>query len=190
VGKRDLQQCADSAIRLHAEYLWYREQAHEAAYHFTSGDRSSWTDWRRGERFVIAGSKVGRIRGAPRANSHRAYRGWLTHLFRYAGTRSLARDSDAVGARPFAAGDFFVQPGGPGHAVMIVDVAEHSDGRRAALIGQGFMPAEDFHILESRGRATVDGVWFLLPAGMGHVSTPSWTPFSRRQARRFYMPSL
>ena len=91
VGKRDLQQCADSAIRLHAEYLWHRGLAAKAAYHFTSGDRSGWAEWRRGERFLIAGSKVKRVNGARRKNDHPTYRGWLTHLFRYAGTRSLAR---------------------------------------------------------------------------------------------------
>jgi len=188
VGKRDLQQCADSAIRLHAEYLWHRGLAAKAAYHFTSGDRSDWADWQRGERFKIAGSKVKRVRGARRQNDHRTYRGWLTHLFRYAGTRSLARDSDAVGSRPFRAGDFFVQPGGPGHAVMILDVAEDANGRQAALIGQGFMPAEDFHVVGADGAHTLGQVWFVLPPGAGRVNTPSWRPFRRNEARRFRTP--
>ena len=190
VGTRDLQQCADSAIRLHAEYVWHRGLADRAAYHFTSGDLSAWRDWQLGERFKISGSKVKRPRGARRADDHRTYRGWLTHLFRYAGTRSLARDSDPVGTRPFMAGDFFVQPGGPGHAVVILDVAEHADGRQAALIGQGYIPAEDFHVLGTRGGHVMDSVWFHLPPGRGGVMTPSWPrPFARREARRFRTPS-
>ncbi|MCA9541868.1 MAG: hypothetical protein KC620_23385, partial [Myxococcales bacterium] len=46
VGDRDVQQCADSVLRLHAEYVWHRGRADGAAYHFTSGDRSSWKGWR------------------------------------------------------------------------------------------------------------------------------------------------
>lgn len=190
VGTRDLQQCADTAIRLHAEYLWHRGEAHKAAYHFTSGDRSSWRDWRRGERFKVQGSKVTRVRGAGRANTHRNYRTWLTHTFRYAGTASLRHDARRLGDRPWAAGDVLVHPGGPGHAVMLLDVARHPDGRRAALIGQGFMPAEDLHVLEFDSPRVLDGVWFLLPdKAHDAVLTPSWPQaFGRAQAIRFRMP--
>lgn len=188
VGTRDLQQCADTVIRLHAEYLWHRGQADKAAYHFTSGDRSAWRDWRRGERFRISGARVERSRGAARSNTWKSWRGWLTHLFRYAGTQSLRLDSAPVGDTPFVAGDFLVHPGGPGHAVVLLDIAEHADGRRIALIGQGFMPAEDLHVLQMPG--ALDGVWFALPPpGPGAIQTPSWPrPFGRAQARRFETP--
>ncbi len=186
VGKRDLQQCADTAIRLHAEWLWSRERAAHAAYHFTSGDLSRWRDWRAGERFQIRGARVTRKRGAARRGDHRSYRRWLDLIFRYASTRSLRRDSAAVGAGPIQAGDFYVQPGGPGHAVVVLDVAAHADGRRAALIGQGYIPAEDLHVLHAGHDRTLDRVWFLLPdADHPKLSTPSWAPFDRAEARRF-----
>lgn len=188
VGARDVQQCADTALRLHAEYLWHRGAADAAAYHFTSGDRSSWRDWRAGERFRVAGSKVERYRGAKRPATRAAWRGWLDHLFRYAGTRSLRLDAKPVGERPFEAGDVLVQPGGPGHAVILLDLARHPDGRVAALIGQGFMPAEELHVLTMPG--ALDGLWFVLPAGPDEgVLTPSWpTPFRRAHALRFSTP--
>lgn len=186
VGTRDLQQCADSVIRLHAEYLWSRRRGGEASYHFTSGDRTRWTDWRMGERFRVRGSKVTRSRGAGRRGSHENYRRWLDLVFQYAGTRSLRFDSTAVGARPIEAGDFYVQPGGPGHAVVVLDVATHEDGRRAALIGQGFIPAEDLHVLRAGHDRVLDEVWFLLPdAAHPQLSTPSWAPFKPGEARRF-----
>ncbi len=186
VGTRDLQQCADSAIRLHAEYLWSRGRAAKAAYHFTSGDRTRWSDWRRGERFHVRGSKVKRSRGAGRRGDHASYRRWLDLVFRYAGTRSLRLDSAAVSEKPIEAGDFYVQPGGPGHAVVVLDIATHADGRRAALIGQGFMPAEDLHVLRAGHDRVLDDVWFLLPdAEHSKLSTPSWAPFDRAEARRF-----
>lgn len=185
VGRRDVQQCADSVLRLHGEYLWATGRADRAAYHFTSGDRSAWRDWRLGERFKVSGSRVARVRGKGVAG-HAAFRDWLMHTFRYAGTRSLKFDSEPVGERPIEPGDFFVAPGGPGHAVMVLDVAEHPDGRRVALIGQGFMPAQDFHVVGRGGRRILDGVWFELPdAAHPLIDTPSWAPFSRSLARRF-----
>jgi hypothetical protein len=184
VGNRDLQQCADSAIRLHAEWLWSSGQADDAKYHFTSGDRTRWRDWRQGERFKVSGSKVRRVRGKARSGSHRSYRRWLDLVFRYAGTRSLRLDSDH--SHNIQPGDFYVQPGGPGHAVVVLDVAQHRDGRRVALVGQGFMPAEDFHVLRAGHDRVIDGVWFLLP-DKDHrtLNTPSWAPFDAMDARRF-----
>ncbi len=184
VGKGDLQQCADSAIRLHAEFLWSSGQAEEAAYHFTSGDRSAWADWRAGERFAIEGSRVQRQRGEPRANSWSSYRGWLQYVFRYAGTRSLRLDTDPVAeGQAIRAGDVFVDPGSPGHAVVVLDIA--TDGQNhLALLGQGYMPAEDFHVLRSRD--AVDGTWFLLPERADDlIDTPSWGAFRRTDLRRF-----
>jgi len=185
VGKRDLQQCADSAIRLHAEYLYSRGLAKRARYHFTSGQETRWDKWLAGERFVIDGRRVKRVAGRRRAKSHATYRKWLSQVFIYAGTRSLRLDSNAVGDDDIKGGDFLVHPGGPGHAVVILDVAQNEAGDRIGLIGQGFMPAEDFHVL--RAVAGVDRVWFKLPpVGGAAIKTPDWPrPFSRDSARRF-----
>jgi hypothetical protein len=183
VGRGDLQQCADSTIRLHAEYQWASSRATDAAYHFTSGDRSTWVDWRDGERFEVLGATVKRVRGES-SRGHAAYRVWLQHLFRYAGTRSLRLDTNPVAeSDPLLAGDLFLEPGSPGHVVMILDVAENASGVRVALLGQGFMPAEEFHVLRSkRARA---GVWFTLPGPGEAIDTPSWRPFQRADVRRF-----
>lgn len=189
VSPRDVQQCADSILRLHAEYLWTTGRAANAAYHFTSGDRSAWADWRKGERFRVQGSKVARVRQGAGANDHANYRAWLDHLFRYAGTRSLALDSDPVGDRPYEAGDFFVTPGSPGHAVLLLDVAQNAEGQRVALVGQGFMPAEDFHVLWNTGPRVLNKVWFLLPDDANPtLDTPSWASFDRADGRRLRTP--
>ena len=186
VGERDLQQCADMAIRMHAEFLWTTAKKDSIAYHFTSGDRSAWKDWRLGEYFKIKGNKVTRRRGGPKMDTYGEFRRYLNHTFRYAGTRSLAKDSDPVSPSGLLmAGDFFVQPGGPGHAVMILDVAADEKGRLAALIGQGFMPAQDLHVVKGAGANVLDEVWFILPRATQTLDTPSWKPFKREEARRF-----
>lgn len=184
IGRRNLQQCADSVIRLHAEYHWQRGNADALGYHFTNGDLSTWKKWRRGERFKVSGAKVKRVRGRATKITHAAFRGYLDHTFRYAGTRSLHRDSDEIKG-DLMPGDFFVEGGGPGHAVILLDVAVHPDGRRVALVGQGFLPAQEFHVLTDRGGHVVNGVWFLLPGEGEVLDTPSWRPFDRAAARRF-----
>jgi len=184
-GDRNLMQCADSLIRLHAEFLWSRERADEAGYRFTSGDLSRWSDWRDGERFQIHGNKVERSTGPPRANNHKSFRRWLDLVFTYAGTASLARDAVTISAtEELHAGNFFVEAGFPGHAVLVLDIAQDRSGRKVALVAQGFMPAEDVHVL--RSSAALDGYWFPLPQTPGEVlDTPSWAAFPRSAARRF-----
>ena len=52
-------------------------------------------------------------------------------------------------------GDFFIQGGFPGHAVIIVDMAEAIEpktggGRRKYfLLAQSYMPAQDMHVLRN-----------------------------------------
>ncbi|MFN3201664.1 MAG: DUF4846 domain-containing protein [Bradymonadia bacterium] len=185
VGAKNRQQCADTAYRLHAEYLWHSGLARKARYHFTSGDVSTYAAWLGGERFKIKGRGITRLSGRRRGHTHETFRQWLDHLFIYAGTRSVARDSVSVASYGAAqGGDVFVQGGSPGHAVIILDIVTDAAGRRLALLGQGFMPAEDLHVLEAPW--AVDDVWFPLE---GAVQTPSWpSAFSLRDLRRFKTP--
>lgn len=187
VGERNLQQCADTAIRLHAEYLWSSGRRDQLGYHFTSGDKTRWRAWKNGERFKVAGSKVTRIRRAQPNDTRAEFRRWLDTVFMYAGTRSLRLDSKSVAPDNITPGDFFVAPGSPGHAVVVLDIAEDPDGRRIALLGQGFMPAQELHVIRANAGApkVIDRVWFLLPEAGEELDTPSWQPFSSAQARRF-----
>ncbi len=183
VGSKDLQQCADTVLRLHAEYLWSAGRADEAGYHFTSGDLSTYAQWVEGERFVPRGARVERRAGSPRAKDHTSYRNWLEQLFIYAGTLSLDHDSDTVSG-DFQPGDFFVDPGSPGHAIIILDVAITKDGKPVALVGQGFTPAQELHVVHSP--EAIDSLWFRLPQNAEDVlDTPSWSAFTRGSARRF-----
>lgn len=182
VGTRDLQQCADSVIRWHAEWLWSRGEGERAAYHFVSGDLASFAAYAAGERPVLEGAKVRWERRAGAAHDRKAFRSYLDLVFTYASTVSLARETRVVPRSEAAPGDFFVLPGGPGHAVLVLDVAEDTRGRRVALLGQGYMPAQDFHVLAS-GEAGL-GPWFSLDGEA--VDTPFWSaPFPWTSLRRF-----
>lgn len=184
VGDKNLQQCADSAIRLHAEWLWSQNRRDALAYHFTSGDEVTYSDWVDGERIRAVGSQVFRTEIGDRDDDRASFREWLDLVFRYAGTRSLGLDSKPVKPGAVQPGDFYVAPGSPGHAVVVLDVAKTESGRRIALLGQGFMPAQDFHVI--RDDSAIDDVWFLLPdSADDKLKTPSWKPFSGDDARRF-----
>lgn len=178
VGDRDLQQCADSIIRLHAEWLWSTGRRGDIAYSFTSGDRLSWMRWSQGERVKVKANEVRFFATGKPDSSRRAFDAYLETVFTYAGTRSLARDERAVPRAQAEPGDFFVEGGSPGHAVLLLDLAEDGKGGRRALIGQGFTPAQDFHVVALDGDP-----WISLDGD--EVVTPRWRPFLWRSLRRF-----
>ncbi|MFY1829468.1 DUF4846 domain-containing protein [Myxococcus fulvus] len=180
IGTANLQQCADSVIRLHAEWLWSANQKERIAYRFTSGHLASWTKYASGERARISGSKVTWVKSAAADSSRGAFRAYLDLVFMYAGTLSLEGAKGRPTKDDVRAGDFFVLGGSPGHAVLVLDVAADAGGRRVALLGQGFMPAQDFHILSGGGDT---GPWF--PLETDAVATPFWKPFPWTSLRRF-----
>jgi hypothetical protein len=178
VGTANLQQCADSIIRLHAEWLWASGQKQRIAYRFTSGDLASWSRYADGERARISGSKVKWVHSGAVDSSRASFRAYLDLVFTYAGTLSLQAEKQRPSREDVRPGDFFVLGGSPGHAVLVLDMAVNTAGERVALLGQGFIPAQDFHIL-SPGP---DGPWFSLEAE--EVATPFWKPFPWSSLRR------
>ncbi len=190
VGHRDLQQCADTWIRLHAEYLWSIGSDEHAGYHLTSGDLIRWRDWTAGEQLLIHGSKVQRRSGPPRASDHRSYRTWLDLVFAYAGTRSLHLDAAAPAVGPVAPGDAFVSAGSPGHAIIVLDTAFARDGRQAAVLGEGYMPAQELSVIRGRQPNALEGVWFLLPRTPSDtLDVPTWPePFALADLLRLPTP--
>jgi hypothetical protein len=185
VGRRDLQQCADAVIRLRAEYLLAAGREDEIAFHFTNGDLLAWRDWREGVRPVV-GRTVRMERSAAPARDRAAFRAYLDTVFTYAGSRSVERELVPVpDARRVGAGDVFIRGGSPGHAVLVLDVAEDGAGRRAFLLGQSYMPAQQFQVLRNPGASAV-GPWYLAGAG-SRLETPEWT-FAWSELRRFPLP--
>ncbi|MSQ01152.1 MAG: hypothetical protein EXR71_04555 [Myxococcales bacterium] len=140
----DLQHCADSILRLRA--TWERETGRSPVFHYTSGYRSSFADWAAGFRPQVSGNKVTRRSGGRTGTDDANFQAWLTDLFIYAGTRSLAKEVATRQVADVAPGDLLVAPGSPGHAVLVLDVARAGE-RTWVLVGQGFMPAMSFHVV-------------------------------------------
>ena len=183
VGARDLQQCADAVMRLRAEYLYARGRLSELRFHFTSGHEVSFTRWAAGERPRVEGRHVRWVQGAQKDSSHAALRAWLDTVFTYSGTQSLARELRPVDVAQLRAGDVFIQPGSPGHAVLVVDTAVHPrTGARVFLLAQSYMPAQSVHVLRNLDNASLSP-WYALDFGT-ELRTPEWT-FRRTDLRRF-----
>ena len=182
VGSVNLQQCADSILRLHAEWRWAAGQQERIAYRFTSGHLAAWPRYSAGDRARVAGSKVTWVPGSAAKNSSRAaFRNYLDLLFTYAGTLSLQAEAARPTREQLRPGDFFVLGGSPGHTVLVLDVATDAKGGRVALLGQGFTPAQDFHVLSTKA-----GPWFSVDGDA--VATPFWAPFPMTSLRRLPSP--
>jgi hypothetical protein len=158
----DLQQCADAAIRVRAE--WLKANDKEISFHATSGDPMPWARYQAGDRAYAPGNDLLWKSGKGPATWDQ----YLSAVFTWAGTRSLVYDT--VAATAPRAGELVVSPGSPGHAVVLLDVA--TDGSRTVvLIGEGYMPAQQFHVElgdEAGWLAWDDGIdvpsWGKLPA--------------------------
>jgi hypothetical protein len=163
VAPRDLQQCADAVMRLWAEYRWARGLP--VAFHPDPG-------------------KSRTLAFDARTQDRHAFDRWLAQLFAQAGSASLQAELRAVRGA-IVPGDVLIQGGYPGHAVLVLDVAVGSDGRRWLLLGQSYMPAQQFHVL--RNPATPASPWYdaaALASSAGLV-TPEWRPFHSDDVRRF-----
>lgn len=177
VGDKDLQQCADSIIRMHAEWRFAADRK-DVSYKSLSGFKMDYDRYRKGERFVLAGKDLAWTAGARADDSHAAFRTYLDGVFMWANTQALARDAAKVSRADVRAGDFFVLGGAPGHTVLVLDIETDVAGHKRALIGQGYMPAQSFHVV----RAADGSPWFSLDGDA--VATPFWVPFPWDSLRR------
>ena len=105
-------------------------------------------------------------------------------VFSYAGTLSLSRELKAVPYEDMQVGDVLIKGGFPGHAVMVMDVAVDSSGRKIYLMAQSYMPAQDIHILRNPMYENLSP-WYLAEGGdNAFIYSPEWT-FSAKELRRW-----
>ena len=149
VGENDLQQCADSIMRVYAEYYWSVGAYEDIAFHLTNGFFMDYLTWRDGKRIKVDGNTVSWVSSKAYDDSYECFRSYLKQVMVYAGTLSLNEESTTIEKEDIQAGDLIIKGGSPGHCVLIVDVAENQTGERCYLLAQGYMPAQDFHILNN-----------------------------------------
>lgn len=144
----DLQQCADSVMRVYAEYFWENKEYNKIRFHFTNGFLCEYTKWRDGYRVKIDGNNVTWSKEASYDDSYENFVSYLHMVFNYAGTLSMeSYETKEISLDDMTIGDVIIKGGSPGHVVLVIDECKNSDGKSAYLLGQGYMPAQEFHVI-------------------------------------------
>ena len=184
VGKRDLQQCADAVMRLRAEYLYGTKQEDAIHFNFTSGHNVPYLRWQAGERPIISGNTVVWKKQAKTDATYANFKQYFQQIFMYAGTFSLEKELKKVAIKNLQAGDVFIKGAFPGHAVIVLDVAENKETKdKAFLLAQSYMPAQDIHILVNPNNQKMSP-WYSLETLTEPFDTPEWR-FSQKDLKRF-----
>ena len=145
----DLQQCADTVIRLWSEYFYQTGQTDRIAFSYSNGYETSWADWQKGWRYLtvpVTGWTF-RLKLKGQDDSLQQMHNYLKAVMRYAGTLSLEAESQPIGISEAHAGDIICKGGAPGHVVVIVDEAVNEKGERCFLLAQGLIPSQSAHII-------------------------------------------
>lgn len=156
VGDKNLQQCADAVMRLRAEYL----KSIDKPICFTDNDgkKYCWNDYR-----------------------NKGWQSYLETVFGMCGTLSLEKQLHKQNWAHLCAGDVMIKGGSPGHAVIVMDVAQNRNtGKLIYLIAQSYMPAQDIHVLKNPADQLLSP-WYAIP-DKGIIQTPEWT-FYENQLR-------
>jgi len=141
----DLQQCADSIMRIYAEYFYKTKQYNKIKFHFVSGFLADYSKWRKGYSIQVTNDG----KWIPTNEDHTTYNSFKKYMkivFTYASTLSMDKESTPIQEKDLRIGDIFLRPGSPGHVIMVADVCE-KDGHKAYLLAQGYTPACEFHVM-------------------------------------------
>ncbi|HLY70366.1 MAG TPA: DUF4846 domain-containing protein [Puia sp.] len=158
VGNQDLQQCADAIIRLRAEYFYASRKFSEIG--FCDNNNHCYT----------VGADTDR----------RHFDVYLKKVFTRCGTISLQKQLKPVRYFPdMKIGDVLIRGGAPGHAMIVVDMAIDKKGKIIYLLAQGYMPAQDIHIVKNPMNENLSP-WYELNDAT--IYTPEWT-FENNQLR-------
>ena len=181
IERYDLQQCADSIMRIYAEYYYRTKQYDKISFHFTSGFEAKFSKWMKGFNIFVIGNGANYIRDRACNGTYKSFTQFLKVVFTYAGTSSMEKESSEIELKDIKIGDVFINGGSPGHVVMVVDVCTNKEGKKAFLLAQGYMPAQQFHILKNNN--SNDNVWYYEEDITYPFSTPEYT-FNEGSLRR------
>jgi hypothetical protein len=125
VGKQNLQQCADAIMRLRAEYFY--QAGNFSNIKFIDNEQRIY-------QFTVPYTRT-------------RFEAYLQKVFGMCGTASLSKQLKKKPVNLLSGGDVFIRGGFPGHAVLVVDMAENARGEKIYLLAQSYMPAQDIHVL-------------------------------------------
>jgi len=174
IGKKDLIQCADVAMKLRADYLFEKHLYDQIKFLTTSGNEILFENWLKGMRWKEQGAKLVSYNIHKREpNIQQEYNSFMEFVFSYCGTYSLSKQLKPVNdGKSLQPGDIFVYGGFPGHAVTVMAAAKNEAGKIIFLLSQGYMPAQDIHILKNYTASDLSP-WYDL-SDIYPLYTPEW----------------
>ena len=183
IGTSDLQQCADAVMRLRAEYLWHEKKYEEIHFNFTNGMRVDYSKWAQGYRIKVNGNNTSWYKATGEDYSYQTFRKYMNQIFMYAGTASLSKELKSISLSDLQVGDVFIIGGHPGHAMIVVDMAEDYMGNKAILVAQSYMPAQDIHIVTNL-KDKAKSPWYIINRTTKEFNFPEYH-FNSSQIMRF-----
>ena len=181
IGDRDLHQCADAIMLIRAEYFYQKKEYDKINFNFVSGFNAQYSKWMQGYR-INPNGKGSYYKKASPSNTYKDFRSFMNIVFGYAGTLSMEKEMKPQSLENMKIGDVFIMGGSPGHAVIIVDMAENDKGEKIFILAQSYMPAQQTQILINPADRNM-GVWYSLK-GKTVLETPEWR-FPLEKLRKF-----
>jgi hypothetical protein len=167
-GDKDLQQCADAIMRLRAEYF-YDRNLYDSILFLKDGHT------------VYQFSHVCKVSNS---ESRNLFMHFMETVFINCGTYTL--DQQLKPVKDFSSiqmGDVLIKAGAPGHTEIVIDMAvQKQTGKKIYLLAQGYMPAQDIHILLNL-QNTKMGPWYEVDS-KNEILTASWI-FTKNQLKRW-----
>ncbi len=145
----DLQQCADSVMRVWGEYYYQRGEYSKITFSLGGGFVANFQTWSEGDGIGIDDDRLFWKSNRQNDGSYESFKKFMRIVFAYSGTLNMAEDSRKINQEELQVGDIFIKGGSPGHVVMVVDICKDQDGRKAFLLAQGYMPAQEFHVINN-----------------------------------------
>lgn len=184
IGTKNLHQCADAVMRLRAEYLWNQKRYEDIHFNFTNGFRVDYSKWMTGNRMVVSGNKSYWVDSSTPSNTYQDFWEYMELIFNYAGTLSLSKELVPVVLEDIKIGDVFIWGGSPGHAILVIDMAENVNTKeKIFLLAQSYMPAQETQILRNPNNFE-RSPWYAVAESVDGVITPEWT-FNVDELKRF-----
>jgi hypothetical protein len=161
-SSKDLQQCADVVMRMRAEYLFYKKQYDSIWFSDYAGKKYQWK----------------------KSDNRLQFEKYLENVFGWCGSASLEKQLKPVQHfSDIQVGDVLVKGGFPGHAMIVADMAINNEGEKLYLLMQGYMPAQDIHIVINPSNSAISP-WYEVDTEEQKIETPEWE-FYKNQLRRW-----
>ena len=182
IENEDLQQCADSIMRVYGEYYYGKKAYDKITFPLGNGFIADFDKWRRGYSISVSGNKIAWVYSSKNDSSYDSFKRFMRIVFAYSGTLNMDYSSKKIKLSEARVGDIFVKGGSPGHVVMIADICKNKKGKKAYLLAQGYLPAQEFQLLKNPLHE--DDPWYYEDEIKYPLRTPEYS-FDKGSLRRY-----